>query len=130
MITADTNILVRLMVEDHEEQAAAARAILLDASRVVITIPTLCEYAWVLRRTYGLTGEQIAAGIEELQQTENVYVDRAAVLAGVRMLRRGGDFADGAISREGRLLGGETFVSFDRKAVNLLREQGFKAQLP
>ncbi len=28
----------------------------------------------------------------------------------------GGDFADGVIAYEGRWLGGETFVSFDRKA--------------
>jgi predicted nucleic-acid-binding protein len=33
------------------------------------------------------------------------------------VLKAGGDFADGAIAWEGRWLGGETFVSFDKKAV-------------
>ncbi len=129
-VTADTNILVRLMVEDDAEQAAAGRRILLSASRVVITLTTLCEYVWVLRGTYGLSNFEIARGIEELQQTATVQVDRAAVAAGLRMLRAGGDFPDGLISQEGRLLGGETFISFDRKAVKLLQAQGFKAQFP
>lgn len=45
------------------------------------------------------------------------------------MLEAGGDFADGAIAYEGRWLGGETFVSFDRKAVSLLMAQGQSARL-
>lgn len=36
----------------------------------------------------------------------------------------GGDFADGAIAYEGRWLGAETFVSFDRKAVEMLKARG------
>ena len=44
-------------------------------------------------------------------------------------LSAGGDFADGAIAYEGAWLGGETFVSFDKKAVTLLSGQGEAAQL-
>jgi predicted nucleic-acid-binding protein len=44
-------------------------------------------------------------------------------------LKAGGDFADGVIAHEGRWLGGETFVSFDKKAVSLLSGQGVKAKL-
>ena len=44
-------------------------------------------------------------------------------------LEAGGDFADGVIAYEGRWLGGETFVSFDRKAVSLLSQHGEAAQL-
>jgi predicted nucleic-acid-binding protein len=40
-----------------------------------------------------------------------------------------GDFADGAIAYEGNWLGGETFVSFDKKAVTLLTAQGQPARL-
>ena len=50
------------------------------------------------------------------------------VVTGTRIplavLRAGGDFADGAIAWEGRWLGGETFVSFDRKAVARMKELG------
>jgi hypothetical protein len=33
------------------------------------------------------------------------------------------------IAHEGQWLGGETFVSFDRKAVDLLQEQGIAAEV-
>jgi len=42
--------------------------------------------------------------------------------------KRGGDFADGAVAYEGKGLVGETFVSFDRKAVALVTGQGYSAE--
>ena len=45
------------------------------------------------------------------------------------MLEAGGDFADGVIAFDGEWLGGETFVSFDRKTVKLLSAQGRSVQL-
>jgi predicted nucleic-acid-binding protein len=44
-------------------------------------------------------------------------------------MNAGADFADGVIAYEGRWLGGETFVSFDKKAVAAIAEQGMKARL-
>ncbi|MFA8593984.1 VapC toxin family PIN domain ribonuclease, partial [Xanthomonas campestris pv. campestris] len=44
-------------------------------------------------------------------------------------LDAGGDFADGVIAYEGNWLGGETFVSFDKKAVVLLTAQGQSTRL-
>lgn len=46
------------------------------------------------------------------------------------MLDSGGDFADAVIAHEVRRLGGETFVSFDQKAVRLLATQGQAARMP
>jgi len=48
---------------------------------------------------------------------------------GLAILDAGGDFADGVVAFDGQRFGGETFVSFDRKAVKLHREQGTSAQL-
>jgi predicted nucleic-acid-binding protein len=45
------------------------------------------------------------------------------------LLDAGGDFADGVIAYEGKWLGAETFVSFDKKAVEMLRSQGVAARL-
>jgi predicted nucleic-acid-binding protein len=45
------------------------------------------------------------------------------------MLDAGGDFADGVIAYEGRWLGGETFVSFDKKAVEKLSAAGASARV-
>ena len=45
------------------------------------------------------------------------------------LLEAGGDFADGAIAYEGKWLGADTFVSFDKKAVKLIETYGGPAHL-
>ena len=57
------------------------------------------------------------------------YVEnRFRVALYLSVLDAGGDFADGVIAYEGNWLGGETFVSFDKKAVALLKAQGQQAR--
>jgi predicted nucleic-acid-binding protein len=56
-------------------------------------------------------------------------MNRPAVEAGLAMLEAGGDFADGVIAHEGAWLGGESFVSFDKQAVELVIRQGQPARL-
>jgi predicted nucleic-acid-binding protein len=84
----------------------------------------LCEFVWVLRRVYGFQPTDVAAAIRTLLAAANVEANRPAAEAGLAVLEAGGDFADGVIAYEGRWLGGETFVSFDKKAVALLAAQG------
>ncbi|MBK8336144.1 MAG: type II toxin-antitoxin system VapC family toxin [Sterolibacteriaceae bacterium] len=126
-ITADTNVLVRAVVRDDEQQACAAEKVLREASIIAVALPSLCEFVWVLRRVYGLDPADIAAAIRALLDTANLVVNRPAAEAGLAMLDAGGDFADGVIAHEGNWLGGETFVSFDRKAVALLQALGESA---
>jgi predicted nucleic-acid-binding protein len=128
-ITADTNVLLRAYVADDEGQAAAAVDMLAKAEMVAVSLQALCEFAWVLGRQYQTAREDIAAAIRALLNTANVVVNRPAVEAGLAMLETGGDLADGVIAFEGGWLGGETFVSFDRKAVKLLSAQGQSVQL-
>ncbi len=64
-----------------------------------------------------------------LLDTNNVVVNRPAAEAGLAMLDAGGDFADGVIAYDGAWLGAETFVSFDKQAVALLKKQGHSARL-
>lgn len=128
-ITVDTNILVRAVVSDDAEQAQAATALLVDAEVIAVSLPCLCELAWVLRRVYGFGPSDISVAVEALLDAGNVAVDRPAADAGLAVLRAGGDFADGLIAYEGRRLGGETFVSFDKKAVALVGAQGQKTRL-
>lgn len=126
-ITADTNVLVRAVVRDDEQQARAAEKVLREAAIIAVALPSLCEFVWVLRRVYGLDSADIATAIRTLLDTANLVVNRPAAEAGLAMLEAGGDFADGVIAHEGNWLGGETFVSFDRQAVALLLEQGGSA---
>lgn len=128
-IAVDTNILVRAVVRDDAQQADAATRLMGRAKTLAIAIPCLCELVWVLRSVYRFQGPDISGAIRTLVTAENVEANRPAVEAGLAMLEAGGDFADGAIAYEGRWLGAETFVSFDRNAVEMLRAQGQAARL-
>jgi predicted nucleic-acid-binding protein len=128
-LTVDTNILVRAVVRDDLAQGAVAAKLLTDAELIAVALPCLCEFAWVLRRAYGFQPSDAAAAIHALLAAANVETNRPAVEAGLSVLEAGGDFADGVIAYEGNWLGGETFVSFDKKAVALLAAQGQSARL-
>jgi predicted nucleic-acid-binding protein len=128
-IVPDTNVLLRAFVADDEEQRAAALEALNNAELVVIGLQATCEFVWVLKRSYGIPRDDIAALIRYLQNISNAKIDHLAVEAGLSLLEAGGDFADGVIAHEGRSLGGVVFVSFDRKAVKLLSAQGHSTLL-
>lgn len=129
-ITADTNVLLRAVVADDADQAAAARALLQQASVVAVPVPAFCELAWVLKRSYARSAAEIAATIEALVGIDVIVTDVPAVEAGLAALRAGGDFADGVIAHQGEALGGTVFASFDRRAVARLRGAGVTAGDP
>lgn len=128
-LTIDTNILVRAVVQDDAEQTHKALKVLSEASLVALSLPCLCEFVWVLRNGYKYSRKDTALAIGRLLEARNVEMNRPAVEAGLSALEAGGDFADGVIAFEGRWMGGEVFVSFDRKAVAVVTAQGEKAQL-
>ncbi len=128
-IAVDTNVLVRAAVRDDPDQTESATKLMGRAEMVAIAVPCLCEFVWVLRSVYRFDPPDIAKAIRVLLAAENVETNRPAVEAGLAVLEAGGDFADGAIAYEGRWLGAETFVSFDRKAVKTLTAQGQLARL-
>ena len=128
-ITADTNVLLRVVVPGDDAQQDIAIDTLKNAESVAISVHALCELAWVMERSYELPRTQIAAAIRLFMNTRNVVLNRPTVEAGLAVLEAGGDFADGVIAFDGQWLGGETFVSFDKKAVKLLEGQGTAALL-
>lgn len=128
-ITADTNLLVRAVTEDNEQQSRVAQTALKKAELVAISIPALCELAWVLTQGYKVPSSRVAEAIRRLINGANVMINRPATEAGLALLDAGGDFADGAIAYEGNWLGADTFVSFDKKAVKLMQANGQSAQL-
>jgi predicted nucleic-acid-binding protein len=129
-IVADTNLLVRALTEDDPKQSRAAQNELRNAEIVAIGNAALCELVWVLSRVYRISNQDTAKAIRALLGSANVVVDSAAADAGLSALDDGGDFADGIIAFEGRQLGGETFVSFDKKANKRLEAQGMAARSP
>lgn len=128
-VVVDTNVLVRAVVCDDLVQARVATRLLTDAELIAVALPCLCEFVWVLRKVYAFQPAAVATALRALLAVANVEVNRPAVEAGLSLLEAGGDFADGVIAYEGNWLGGETFVSFDKKAVALLAAQGQSALL-
>jgi predicted nucleic-acid-binding protein len=82
-----------------------------------------------MRSVYDFQPADMTSAIRSLIAVANGVVNRPAVEAGLSALEAGGDFADGVIAYEGNWLGGESFVSFDKKAVALLTAQGQSACL-
>lgn len=128
-VCADTDVLLRAIIADDEAQAARAVVLLESADMVAVSLQSLCELVWVMRGRYEVSRLDIATTIRKLLDTNNVVVNRPAAEAGLALLDAGGDFADGVIDYDGSWLGGECFVSFDKKAVALLSRVGKPAQL-
>ncbi len=128
-IIADTNLLVRYFVRDDLAQYEQAKQILEQAERVMVTQLALCELSWVLRSRYGVSRENICATIAMLHDSADVVLDGGAYEAGLAMMAAGADFADGVIDYEGRWLGGDTYASFDKKAVAAVMQRGLTAKL-
>ncbi len=128
-IIADTNVLVRALLNDDPAQCWAARRALSSADQVIIGRHAFCEMVWVLRQRYKMPGTEVIKAVLGYLEAENVVADVAAVQAGLTAMKAGADFADGIIAYEGRWLGGETFVSFDKNAVAALEKQGVRSRL-
>ena len=128
-IIADTNLLLRAIIADDPGAALVARRRIQASS--IVTIPTIaiCEFVWVAMRAYKSPRHAVAKAIRDLVSDPKVVCDRDAVEAGLAMLDRGGDFADGVIAFEGRRLGGTVFSTFDRKAAALVAAQGHAVDL-
>jgi predicted nucleic-acid-binding protein len=128
-ITADTNVLVRAITGDNARQSKVAEAELANADVIALALPALCELVWVLSQGYKIPSAEIAEAIRRLMNSGHVVANRPAVEAGLALVDAGGDFADGVIAYEGRWLGAEMFVTFDKKAATLLERQGEPARL-
>jgi predicted nucleic-acid-binding protein len=128
-IAVDTNVLVRAAVRDDPDQYDSATKLMARAEVVAVALSSLCEFVWVLRSVYRFRSEEIAKAIRVVLAAENVETNWPAVEAGLALLDAGGDFADGVIAHEGQWLGGETFVSFDKRAVEMLKGQGVAARV-
>jgi len=118
-VAVDTNVLVRYLTWDAEEQAIEAAAILESRDVIMISTIVLCELVWVLKRAYRYATVEIVDVVRRLIQTRNIEIDRPAAEVGLQTLARGGDFADGVIQFEARRAKCDRVVTFDRDFARL-----------
>ena len=79
MHAVDTNVVVRLLVQDGAKQTKAAQAFV--ASGAWISHIVLVEATWVLSAVYERTPAQIGAAIAQLLEHESIVVQDADVAA-------------------------------------------------
>lgn len=121
MIGIDTNLLIRLAMQDDPIQCAKVDLFLASLSRQevgFISLVTLIESVWVLEKRYNLPKSDIALFIQELLDAPELTMERAeAVSQALQRFRAAtADFADCLIERSGALAGCRETVTFDRDA--------------
>ena len=133
LLALDTNVLVRLLVEDDPAQAKRARDAVTRGVRdaegkAAFFVPAvaLCELVWVLDSRYRIPKAEIVSALRGLLLARGLEVeDGAAARAALDRYERGrGDFADYLMREAARRAGCPVVLTFERK---LLREEGFRA---
>ena len=106
MISVDTNVLVRALVDDAGEprQVASARAALRQAREVQISQIVQVETVWVLETAYGLPKAEVLAVLEHLRGNVGFHLQQRALFeAALEEFRDGGaHFADYLILADSR----------------------------
>lgn len=120
MIAFDTNVLVRLLVEDDRSQAAQARAALARCKereeKCLLTLIVLCELEWVLSSCYRVPKRDIVAAVRALLADEFFLVEETDLVeVALQEFSRGqGDLSDYLLGVRGRRLGARTTFTFDK----------------
>ena len=111
MVSIDTNIVVRLLVNDDPLQTARALA-LFKADTIFVSKTVVLETEWVLRAVYNLDRKKVNASITALISLEDVVVEDEAVLfSAVEAHSNGMDFADALHVASSRRA--DKFATFD-----------------
>ena len=121
MINIDTSVLVRLLVADDVEQFMKARAFMATLSPArpgYVSIVVIAETMGVLARCYKRSREALAALMESLLGTSELYLDQSGVLVeALAIFRRSNEgFVDCLIERLGAAAACEYTVTFDQGA--------------
>ncbi len=94
MLAVDTNVVVRLLVNDDPRQGALARR-LFELDEIFIGVTVLLESAWVLESVYGLSAGDTVKALRGLLGLANVRVeDAGAVAAALDAVSKGLELAD------------------------------------
>jgi predicted nucleic-acid-binding protein len=120
MIGLDTNILLRLLVDDGSTDVGKARrwvaARAMGREEFFVDVVVLAEVVWVLESVFAYTRTEIAAALNALLNNIAYRVDgHAAALAALAMFHKGNfDFSDCLIIARGQQAGCSTTVTLDK----------------
>jgi len=122
LIALDTNLLVRLLVNDDPTQAAKVESWLAkhtSAARPVwVDHVVLCELAWVLERSYGYPRSDVNACIAALLNHKSLTVESPELVRQALALHasQSADFSDYLLAARAQAAGHSPVLTFDKKA--------------
>lgn len=125
MIGLDTNVLVRFLVRDDEEQFERARRLIRREAQsgepVGISLLVLLETEWVLRSRYKLSKAEILGAFSQLLSTLDMsFEDESSIEEALFTWKDSpAQFADCLIGARYRALGCTGIATFDNGAVKL-----------
>ena len=120
MIGLDTNVLVRFLVRDDEDQHQRAAELLrrgaAEGKVFFVGDVVLAEVVSVLRSRYRCDRDEIASVVRQLSEVEElVFESTSRVVRALRVYeKRGGGFADHLIAERARDAGCEVVITFDK----------------
>ncbi len=129
-IAIDTNVLVRILVQDPTapNQCAAARRLVTDATAagepLRVSLCALLETEWVLRSRYRVSRKAMVAAFISMLETPGIEFEHdATVEEALYLLDQfpSADFADCLLVARATHLGCSRFVTFDAGAARLPR---------
>lgn len=135
MIAIDTNVLLRYLLQDDDEQWASAYALITGSELVLVTDTVLIETIWTLAgKKYGLSRDDISNTVHQLfYEPQLVFEDGQAVWGALKDFvnakpisrKRQADFQDALIvnkaQRYGQLNGVKVdpVYTFDQAALEI-----------
>lgn len=124
MIGLDTNVLVRLLVQDDDTQSVIAANLIASLSvdrPGFVSREVLIEFVWVLVRRYKLGRARAAEAVVFLLRAEELRLEHEAdVESALEIFARSNvDLADILIAQAARRSGASELVTFDRRAASL-----------
>lgn len=121
MIGLDTNVLLRVFVDDNAQQTESVRTVLAERTEddpAFVTVVALVELVWALKGIYGFDRTKVHLAVTTLMASSNVVVESEAAIRRALDLsiEQNADLADCVIATLSESAGCTATLTFDRKA--------------
>ena len=117
----DTNVLIRMLTDDHPEQRQRVLTFGAGIGReynVFVSLIAILELDWALRAQFGFSRGDAVLAIDRLLHTRGLEVEHHALVVQALGLvtKNNADFADALIAARALQEGCQSVKTFDRKA--------------
>jgi predicted nucleic-acid-binding protein len=122
MAAIDTNVVIRVLVQDHAAQTAAALALIQRAAdageTIFVPVTVVLESEWVLRSRYKFAKEQVVEALSQLYSVDALSFEAEAAVGVALQLYStcSADFADCLHIALTWDAGRQPFWTFDKQA--------------